>query len=110
MARIAAYEAQRAPYDGRGFPEPGEDPELVAIIKEALASWMSVQTPDDALKNLTRRLYAYMTQDNKRRNLVGEGFEDVIAAVIQRLALAPDMINPQAGSYCMRLSDSFCAG
>jgi hypothetical protein len=29
-----------------------------------------------------------MTQENKRRNLVGEGFEDVLAAVITRLSSA----------------------
>ena len=30
--RSVAYELQRAPYVGRGFPEPGEDPELAAIV------------------------------------------------------------------------------
>ena len=29
-----------------------------------------------------------MTQENKRRNLVGEGFEDVIGAVVKRLPLS----------------------
>ena len=85
VSRNAAYEAQRAPYQGRDFPEPGEDPELVAIIEEALGSWINKQTPDEVLKNLTRRLYAYITQENKRRNLVGEGFEDVISGVIGRM-------------------------
>jgi hypothetical protein len=33
--RNAAYERQRAPYAGRDFPEPGEDPELAAIILES---------------------------------------------------------------------------
>lgn len=80
VSRMAAYDTQRAPYAARGFPEPGEDPELIAIVKDALSSWMSAQTPDDVLKNLTRRLYAYTTQENKRRNLVGEGFEDVSQA------------------------------
>lgn len=88
VSTTRAYEQQRAPYQGRDFPEPGEDPELVAIIQEALGTWLSSDTPDEALKNLTRRLYAYMTQENKRRNLVGEGFEDVLAAVIARLPSA----------------------
>lgn len=34
--RTVVYEQQRAPYEGRGFPEPGEDPELVGIIKEVV--------------------------------------------------------------------------
>lgn len=84
-ARTAAYEEQRAPYDGRGFPEPGEDPELVAIIKEALGKWIDREPPAKEYRELTRRIYLYMTQENKRRNLVGEGFEDVIAAVVARL-------------------------
>jgi len=83
--RAEFYEEQRAPYEGRGFPEPGEDSELVSIVKEVLGKWMSQQPPEEAYRTLTRRLYVYMTQENKRRNLVGEGFEDVIAAVVERL-------------------------
>lgn len=86
--RTELYEEQRAPYKGRGFPEPGEDSELVSIVKEALGKWMSQEPPDDAYRTLTRRLYVYMTQENKRRNLVGEGFEDVVAAVVERLPLS----------------------
>jgi len=83
--RTELYEEQRVPYKGRGFPEPGEDSELVSIVKEALSKWMSQEPPEEAYRTLTRRLYVYMTQENKRRNLVGEGFEDVIAAVVERL-------------------------
>jgi hypothetical protein len=86
--RASVYEEQRAPYEGRGFPEPGEDAELVEIVNEALGAWMKQIPPKDVLRELTRRLNAYMTQENKRRNLVGEGFEDVIAAVISRLPYA----------------------
>jgi hypothetical protein len=85
--RTVAYEQQRAPYQGLGFPEPGDDPELVAIVKESLGSWLSDEPPpEEELRKLTRRIYAYMTQENKRRNLVGEGFEDVIAAIVGQLA------------------------
>ncbi len=83
--RTAVYEQQRAPYAGRGFPEPGEDPELVALIKEVVGKWMTEEPPEEEFRKLTRRIYVYVTQENKRRNLVGEGFEDVIAAVIGRL-------------------------
>lgn len=84
-SRGAAYERQRAPYAGRGFPEPGEDPELAGIVREMLAPWLDRRPPDDALRKLTRRIHAHLNQENKRRNLVGEGFEDVIAAVVARL-------------------------
>lgn len=84
-ARTAAYAAQRMPYQGQGFPEPGDDPGLTGIIKESLAKWMRNEPPEEEYRNLTRRITAYMTQENKRRNLVGEGFEDVVAAVVRRL-------------------------
>jgi hypothetical protein len=86
--RTATYVEQRAPYEGRGFPEPGEDPELVGIIKESLGPWMSEDPSKDVYRQLTRRIHAYVTQENKRKNLVGEGFEDVIAAVLKRLPFA----------------------
>jgi hypothetical protein len=84
-ARTATYALQRAPYEGRGFPEPGEDPGLAGIIKESLEKWIPKQPPEEEYRNLTRRITVYMSQENKRRNLVGEGFEDVIAAVVRRL-------------------------
>lgn len=79
------YEEQRSPYAGRDFPEPGEDPELVSIVWDALGKWMKQKPSDEAFRILTRRINTYMTQENKRRNLVGEGFEDVIAAVAERI-------------------------
>jgi hypothetical protein len=84
-ARTTAYTTQRVPYEGRGFPEPGEDPELAGIIKESLGKWVQKQPPEEEYRNLIRRFTFYMSQENKRRNLVGEGFEDVIAAVVRRL-------------------------
>ena len=76
---------------GRGFPEPGEDPELVGIIRDMLSPWMDRPPPPDALRGLTRRIHAHLSQENKRRNLVGEGFEDVIAAVVSRLTGAASL-------------------
>jgi len=87
-SRADAYQEQRAPYEGRGFPEPGEDPELVSIIREVLGAWLEREPPEEEFRKLTRRIHAYVTQENKRKNLVGEGFEDVIAAVIKRLPFA----------------------
>ena len=83
--RAAAYMEQRVSYEGRGFPHPGEDPELVGIVKELLGNHLHSQPSEEEYRALTRRIYIYLTQENKRRNLVGEGFEDVIAAVVRRL-------------------------
>lgn len=85
-SRSAIYERQRLPYADRPFPEPGEDPELAAIIRDALRNWMNPQPPDHVIVNLTRRLHTHLSQENKRKNLVGEGFEDVLAAILVRLS------------------------
>jgi len=77
-------QAQRKPYTGRGFPEPGEDPELVAIVKNALADHIGIEPPAEVWATLVQRIRQYLALDNKRKNLVGEGFEDVIAQVIRR--------------------------
>lgn len=83
--RTAEYKSQRAAYEGRGFPEPGEDAELVAIVRDSLGKWLSAEPSDQAFRDFSKRIYAHITQENKRRNLVGEGFEDAIAEVIKRL-------------------------
>lgn len=85
--RSASYEKQRLPYTGRGFPEPGEDPELAAMVQESLRNWLNPDPPANIISGLTRRIHTYLSQENKRKNLVGEGFEDVIAAVLSRLNL-----------------------
>lgn len=75
---------QRASYAGKGFPEPGEDPGLEAAVQEELGRWLS-RPPPDAIQRLVRRIRAHLAQENKRKNLVGEGFEDVLASLIKRL-------------------------
>lgn len=82
-ARLA--QEQLAPYRERGMPEPGQDPALEHIVCEELASWLSPTPPAEALHRLARRLRNYLAQENKRKNLVGEGFEDVLACLIERL-------------------------
>jgi hypothetical protein len=90
--KIAAKaELQRKPYDGRGFPRPGEDPELVAIVKDALGPHLGSEPPPEVWERLVQRVRQYLALDNKRKNLVGEGFEDVIAQVIQRTCCRTDM-------------------
>ena len=50
-----------------------------------MGDWLQDDPPENELRHLTRRIYTYVTQENKRKNLVGEGFEDVISALIRRL-------------------------
>lgn len=89
-SRTTRAAEQRALYEGRGFPEPGEDPALESLIREALGEWLS-NPPDDVLRQLTRKIQLYFGQENKRKNLVGEGFEDVLAALIQRIPGAAEV-------------------
>jgi hypothetical protein len=83
-SRFAAQ--QRAPYESRGFPQPGEDPGLELAVTEELGPWLSQPPSGEALRRLTQRIRAYLSQENKRKNLVGEGFEDVLAFLMQRLS------------------------
>jgi hypothetical protein len=75
---------QRGPYEGLGFPQPGRDPELESIILGRMASHLSTPPSAEALQGLTQAIRAYIGQENKRKNLLGEGFEDVMAAVLRR--------------------------
>jgi hypothetical protein len=83
-SRAAAVAEQRAPYEGRDFPVPGEDPELEDLILNELTPFLRESPPDEQLARLLLQIRRSITQENKRRNLVGEGFEDVLAAIIRR--------------------------
>lgn len=74
-------EVQRAPFAGRCMPEPGEDPAIVSIIREVLGDRLSGEPTTDEWRQLTSRIRELIAVENKRKNLVGEGFEDVLAAV-----------------------------
>ena len=91
-AQVAAKaEAQRGPYAGRGFPRPGEDPELVAILKEGLGPHLGSEPTPETWDRVVQRVRQYLALDNKRKNLVGEGFEDVIAQVLKRTCRRDDL-------------------
>jgi hypothetical protein len=91
-AKVAAKaDDQRKPYQGRGFPKPGEDPELVAIIKDELGDHLARDPSPELWNRIVQRVRQYLSLENKRKNLVGEGFEDVIAQVIQRTCGSPGM-------------------
>lgn len=81
---IAKAIAQRQPYEGKGFPEPGEDQELIAIVQEVLRDYIDKGPPNEKWRELAQRIRQYVSLENKRKNLVGEGFEDVLASVITR--------------------------
>ena len=83
---------QREPYAGREFPKPGEDPELLALFLEILQPYLTAEPPDEVWRVLIQRLRQHMAQENKRKNLVGEGFEDVLASAIRRSVRRPETV------------------
>ena len=78
---VRRAEAQRAPFADRGMPEPGEDPAIVSIIREVLGERLAGEPTPDDWRQMTSRIRELIAVENKRKNLVGEGFEDVLAAV-----------------------------
>lgn len=82
--RISKAAAQRLPYAGRNMPEPGEEPELLSILKEGLAGHLIGEIPEPKWKALVQKIRDYFGRENTRKNLVGEGFEDVITEVVRR--------------------------
>lgn len=87
----AKARAQRKPYEGRGFPRPGEDPELVAIVKDVLNDHLEDEPSAEVWEHLVQRIRQHLALENKRKNLVGEGFEDVLAQVIRRTCKRDDL-------------------
>lgn len=83
LAQAAAR--QLLPYAGRDFPEAGLDPDLQQIILDVLRDFLPVTPSESVLAQLTSKIHEYMRAENKRRNLLGEGFEDVLAQIIRRL-------------------------
>ena len=84
-ARIEAIAArQRLEYKGRGFPKPGEDVELAVLVREVLGEHLARDVPDEKWQLLVQRVRQHVAMENKRKNLVGEGFEDVLCHVIRR--------------------------
>lgn len=70
----------------RPMPVPGDDPELRDIIEPLLADGQHRAT-DDHIRYVLRQVRTHIATENKRKNLLGRGFEDVLAGVISRLDL-----------------------
>ena len=77
--------SQREVFSGSEFPVPGEDPEIEGLINEELGGLFISQPSREVIGSLTRRINHHISQENKRKNLVGEGFEDVLAFLLKRL-------------------------
>jgi hypothetical protein len=64
------------------MPLPGDDADLVELV----ASTIGLDSLSaDTGRLLIERIYTHFARENKRKNLLGRGFEDTLAAVIRRL-------------------------
>lgn len=81
----AAAGIQRLAHAPADLPIPGEDPELVEIVQRHLGPWFSAPPDPEALRLLAAGVRLHVGQENKRKNLVGEGFEDTLAAILSRM-------------------------
>lgn len=76
---------QMIPFSDQTFPAPGEDPELIHIINDVLNPFLSDSPPEEVWRQLVQRVRQHVTLENKRKNLVGEGFEDVLAITLGKI-------------------------
>ena len=83
--RARAADAQREPWAGQGLPEPGDDPELRDILERVMDPDPARRPPGDRVRQVMQEIQAHFAAENRRKNLLGEGFEDVIAAILTRL-------------------------
>lgn len=84
--RRAAATKHLDAYPVGSMPEPGDDPDLIDIIGDVLgASSLNEELDETTARLLVERVYAHFAQENKRKNLLGRGFEDTLAAIVDRL-------------------------
>jgi hypothetical protein len=83
--QLVKAEAQMAAYESETLPTPGRDSALELLLSDALIRLGVDALSDRVVSELGRELQVYFGLDNKRKNLVGEGFEDTVAAILRRL-------------------------
>ncbi|MDX6748567.1 hypothetical protein SH611_01980 [Geminicoccaceae bacterium 1502E] len=88
LSEVAAR--QREPYGDRSFPEPGADPELATLMQETLGPYLAREVEEDIWNALSQKIRQFLAVQNKRKNLVGEGFEDVLAQIVRRACDVPE--------------------
>lgn len=85
--RRAAATKHLSLYEGIDMPLPGDDADLLEIITDALGPAVVPEGMDaERARALVERVYTHFAQENKRKNLLGRGFEDTLAAIIARMA------------------------
>ncbi len=108
--RGARASDQLARYED-AMPAPDDDPELRELIEPLLPTDPRLRPDDDLIRDVLRRVRTYIGSENKRKNLLGRGFEDVLAGVVKRLPVPPEHLGTQTpieaipGFRAMRADD-----
>lgn len=75
---------QREPYKTGEMPEPGEYPDLEARVVEVLQEHGWSGASPEVARHVVAEVRRRLLTENKRKNLLGEGFEDAAAEVVRR--------------------------
>lgn len=86
--RQARAERQLEKFGALEFPDPGEDPDLEDLILDRLSPFLSKPPPREVMSEMIDQVLIHIREENKRKNLVGEGFEDVLEALVTRLGIS----------------------
>lgn len=77
--------ADEPPELPEGFPRPGEDEGLVAMLSELLGNQLAGPMSAEQWREISLAIHTYVGTTNKRNNLTGEGFEDTLATIVSRM-------------------------
>jgi len=94
-ALAAKAKKQRSYYD-LTMPSPGDDPELRLLVEPLLPEDPSERPKEEVIRDALQKVRTHIASENKRKNLLGRGFEDVLAGILARLDNgAPESFGPQ---------------
>lgn len=88
--RRKAAEKQRAGFSP-DLPEPTGDPGLIRRVSRILADFYGSSPSEAVIAEVIAAVTWTANQENKRKNLLGEGFEDTLAEVIGRCTDRDDL-------------------
>lgn len=93
--RAAAAAKHLGEYPSGSMPEPGDDPELIEVLETVLG----LDLPGDVAtqRSISSTIRGHLAIENKRKNLLGRGFEDTLAEVMTRLLPADWTVSTRVG-------------
>lgn len=85
-ARRSAALKHLSKYAPHDMPLPGDDAELIDVVRSSLGPALDIgHFDEDRARTLVEQIYGHFAQENKRKNLLGRGFEDTLRSILLRL-------------------------